>query len=1334
MSIASGTKIFAADYNAMQSKVANVLGTGSGDKGYGQAVASGQVSVGDTITAVQMQNLKTDLNKIAFHQNNAATSAPSIVANSRIDASDWAVYDSQATSLESSRFNLSTSQSTKIVNLQPTFTTWNGLQTHNVTVDFGSATSGRYFFNAGGEIILEPSHSGDTLAKGASWKALLASFIPVRIKSSTTTAQAGTGSAIGWYGLSTSNQTVFTIAATGTYAGNSYTVKARCDVADNSAGTARYLYLTIELNDSGANPGSDLNVDGTTTNTVSNLRATGSYVSVSAPTVSDNYVAPGATYSLSANPATQSNEGATVTFTLTTTNLASGTSVPYTISGTNINTNDFGGSSLTGSFVINASGVGTVSYTIANDATTEGNETFTLALNNGQASINYTIVDSSQTPAPTYSVTPAATTVNEGSSVTFNVSGSNITNGTYYWYVNNNGTSSADFSATNGSFTITGNSGSFSVIATADLLTESSPETFTVSISSTSLGTALATSTQAVTIADTSTTPAATYAWNLYPTSVNEGSNYTYSVTTTNVPDGTTLYWAISNATTSDADFSAANGSFTITSNAGSFTVSPIADATTEGSQTFQVTLRSGSISGSLLIPSLNSPTITIDDTSQTPATDVSGTLTDPSDSTNVLNGINIISGAATISDIQANTIFTLDSTRTGYEFSLNGSTGWATSISITSNSSGIITFYMRMASSGNYSTAKSFGSFNLIFTRPAGGTDSLSYTSNWTVTTRAYDSIADPFSFTSVTNQEPLTTVTSNTITVTGLTSGATYTITASNGLVDTGVTSLSGTFASSKTVTTTASGTFVMAAKVGTATFGNTATVTITVQGNTSGTFSATTRIADAVGSLTTPTLGTNSELNTPTVSFGATFSELEPNFTFTLSAASGLVSTNDSTGFASSISITTNGSGNATVYYKLTASGSYNTAVSMGQLTLSGGGASQTYNPGWSVTTKQPAPTYSVTPAASNVNEGSSLTFNVSGTNIVNGTYYWTITNSGDFGTSSGSFTITSNSGSFSVTPTADLTTEGSETFTASIRSDSISGTVLETSSSVTINDTSSTPVGNSGLITTDQTFTVPAGVYSIKMLCVGAGGSGGGGTARVQNTGPYTGGGGGGGGALSWGTLSVTPGSQLNCYIGVGGTSPGRRDGGYSGAVYGVNGGGTSILGFNGQSYGVVLYGGGGYGGCSSINSGDATAASDGSGGGLNYTATIGRGGGSVSTGATLYATSPYTNQDQWGGGYGASGWNINTTVGADPIWTAGGQGLGGIGNAFCYLNTLDGYSFYGANARTYTYRAAATGSGYGGGGGGGGRDNEYWGDTGQDGAAGTNGCAFIWWGY
>jgi len=108
--------------------------------------------------------------------------------------------------------------------------------------------------------------------------------------------------------------------------------------------------------------------------------------------------------------------------------------------------------------------------------------------------------------------------------------------------------------------------------------------------------------------------------------------------------------------------------------------------------------------------------------------------------------------------------------------------------------------------------------------------------------------------------------------------------------------------------------------------------------------------------------------------------------------------------------------------------------------------------------------PTPTYQLYLGGSNnVNEGSAQTFNAAGTNIANGTYYWTVeTNAGDFATTSGEFTITDNSGSFTVTPTADLTTEGEETFTVALRSGSITGPILATSDTATINDTSLTPL--------------------------------------------------------------------------------------------------------------------------------------------------------------------------------------------------------------------------------------------------------------------------------
>jgi len=102
-----------------------------------------------------------------------------------------------------------------------------------------------------------------------------------------------------------------------------------------------------------------------------------------------------------------------------------------------------------------------------------------------------------------------------------------------------------------------------------------------------------------------------------------------------------------------------------------------------------------------------------------------------------------------------------------------------------------------------------------------------------------------------------------------------------------------------------------------------------------------------------------------------------------------------------------------------------------------------------------------TYSISPASGSVNEGSSLTFNVTTTDVSdNTTLYWDVTNPGDFSTSNGSFTISSNAGSFSVIPTADSTTEGEETFTATIYTDQGRSVDVATSSTVKINDTSTT----------------------------------------------------------------------------------------------------------------------------------------------------------------------------------------------------------------------------------------------------------------------------------
>jgi hypothetical protein len=98
---------------------------------------------------------------------------------------------------------------------------------------------------------------------------------------------------------------------------------------------------------------------------------------------------PTPTYALSRSSATV-NEGGTVTLTLTTTNVANGTVVPYTITGTGITAGDLGLGALTGNFTVN-SNTANVVLNISNDFTTEGVEVFTLTLNGITPTVNVSV-------------------------------------------------------------------------------------------------------------------------------------------------------------------------------------------------------------------------------------------------------------------------------------------------------------------------------------------------------------------------------------------------------------------------------------------------------------------------------------------------------------------------------------------------------------------------------------------------------------------------------------------------------------------------------------------------------------------------------------------------------------------------------------------------------------------------------------------------------------------------------------------------------------------------------------------------------------------------------
>lgn len=262
-------------------------------------------------------------------------------------------------------------------------------------------------------------------------------------------------------------------------------------------------------------------------------------------------------------------------------------------------------------------------------------------------------------------VSPSTVAPNEGDTITFSVTGTNTTNGTYYYTVEQaEGTgavTAGDFTSASlsGSFTITGNAGSFNLTPTKDLFTEGA-ETFNIFVRSGSTSGSIIGVSPDIVIGDTSLTPTVTSAG-----SVNEGSIITF--TASNVgPDGT-YYWTVNNITTTNADFTATSGSFSISGHTGSidngtgtFNVGTVADFLTEGSETFTVSVRSGSISGPVIV---TSSSVTINDTSLTQSATLTPTPTSGAEgsaitinvsTTNVANGSytwNIVHGTTTASD-----------------------------------------------------------------------------------------------------------------------------------------------------------------------------------------------------------------------------------------------------------------------------------------------------------------------------------------------------------------------------------------------------------------------------------------------------------------------------------------------------------------------------------------------------------------------------------------------------------------------------------------------------------------------------------------------------------
>jgi len=311
------TLIIASDYNAIQSKIATIMGSGSGTSGYGQTLASSQVGQYDKITVNQWNNLRDDIIRCRQHQTGttigsaapedvgyvAGINLPQPTVAKQVRESWRNAYSLLAADCETNRLTAPppANQATlaDLVSQQIRTTAWNGTILQTIVVSWSNPDDARYFFNTGGQIEFSSARTGGSAGnKNITWTTILSNMGIIKFNY-TGVSCTGTGDYLGtngFYELGTSDELIFQKSApSGAYAPNKYYIYARV----NSTSNRSVLYLTIHWGDDSGRPpsfpdpgfGIDEDVDGTLTSMVQVLRASGTNVSRPIPSASSTGIA-----------------------------------------------------------------------------------------------------------------------------------------------------------------------------------------------------------------------------------------------------------------------------------------------------------------------------------------------------------------------------------------------------------------------------------------------------------------------------------------------------------------------------------------------------------------------------------------------------------------------------------------------------------------------------------------------------------------------------------------------------------------------------------------------------------------------------------------------------------------------------------------------------------------------------------------------------------------------------------------------------------------------------------------------------------------------------------
>jgi hypothetical protein len=259
-------KITVDEYNAIHNDINAIMGTGSGNTGYGQRVLSSPVTVSDRITINEWSALRYDIINAYRHiYNTNPTGVDDKTAGEKIkfNASTEPVTYWNSVVNDINTFRLTHVPSGQRATLSLPTKTWTdtwgysgnelpnrpGL-TATIALQWPTAEDARHFFNAGGYVeITTGRYGGSITPQNSDWSSLLSDVGAFRFSASSPNTDVNPNDGTNWFRCSNVSQKIYTLSGSSPYGANEFEVWASCDVADNTTGTGKRLELVLKWND-----------------------------------------------------------------------------------------------------------------------------------------------------------------------------------------------------------------------------------------------------------------------------------------------------------------------------------------------------------------------------------------------------------------------------------------------------------------------------------------------------------------------------------------------------------------------------------------------------------------------------------------------------------------------------------------------------------------------------------------------------------------------------------------------------------------------------------------------------------------------------------------------------------------------------------------------------------------------------------------------------------------------------------------------------------------------------------------------------------------------------